>query len=72
MITIKLDRATDRVLWEEYADKNYSNAIYTGFRGFVAHTVPEAKVTGTTASGVTLVFEDDMDFVAFKLKWLST
>ena len=71
MIELKLvTHVNERRLWESYADAGYSKSGHIGFRAYVAAITPGAKVSGTTASGLTLRFEDDADYTMFALKWL--
>ena len=71
MIEIKLDsHNNDTKLWYTYADAGYSKSGHIGFREFVTFIVPGAKVTGTTADGLLLQFEDESEYTMFVLRWL--
>ena len=71
MIEIKLDsHNNDTKLWYTYADAGYSKSGHIGFRAYVQHIVPSAKVTGTTAEGLWLQFNDECEYTMFALRWL--
>lgn len=57
-------------LWESYADAGYSRSGHIGFRAYAEANVHGASVSGTTATGITLKFQDEADYTMFMLKWL--
>lgn len=72
MIEYVLPNNPDEPLWAKYASEGY--AVGTGdkgFRVFVQNQVPRAIVSGTTGTGLRLLFCDDKDFTAFVMKWSS-
>lgn len=73
MIHYVLENGPAEPLWEAYAETDFGRAKgskhFKGFRDFVQHKVPTAKVTGTTFSGVELEFSNEEDFVMFTLRW---
>ena len=70
MRTVILHWRNNRKLWDEYTDEAYSAQGIGGFRAFVEAQVPDATVTGTAATGVTLDFSNDADATFFALRWL--
>ena len=70
MISYELIRNGTCQLWNKYADFGYSlGSGFSGFKPFVESTVPSARVTGDTASGLTLEFDDPKDLTMFLLRW---
>jgi hypothetical protein len=71
MIELKLvTHVNEQRLRESYADAEYSKSGHIGFRAYVAAITPGAKVSGTTAEGLTLRFEDESVYTMFALRWL--
>lgn len=61
------DSPARRNLWRGYANSGYTPQ---GFRGYVQRKIPSAYVTGTTAKGLTLTFENDVDYTFFVLEYM--
>lgn len=61
-------------MWEKYSRQDYSEGniakgLPPGYRAFVAHMVPEARVTGSAAAGILMKFDNEFDYTWFILKW---
>jgi len=62
-----------RKLWNMYCDQDYWKGnqrlgIEPGYRPFVQHLIPEARVSGDVIR-LTLTFENDANYTMFLLKW---
>jgi len=67
MISFKYPNGPYTLLWQAYVDAGWAK---DGFKGFTSRLIPYATVEGTTQKGLILHFDNEEDFIAFKLGWL--
>ncbi len=60
-------------LWEAYSEIDYGRLVpeknYKGFRTFIRDVSGCSRIEGTTLGGFVLEFDNEEDFIVYKLKY---